>query len=109
MERKFIPIKTKRKTEKIFLDELIYIEKDQRRAKLITVSKELTIYSNMMDIKKYTDDRFLDCHRSYLFNMDKIILMTEQTIYMENNYQVQLGRESFRRGRRAFDQFLIKS
>lgn len=109
MAHKFLSIKTKRATEKIFLDDIIYIEKDRSRAKLITVDKERIIYSNMQDIRRHMDERFLSCHRSYLFNMDKIICMTNQTIYMEQGYQTQLGRETFRRGRRMFDQYLDKS
>ena len=106
MNGKYIPIKTRKETSKVYLDEIIYIEKNLRKTLLITESRTVAIYCDMASMKQYTDERFMDCHRSYLFNMDKIIRMSDQTIYMENGDQVFLGRESFRRGRRAFDRYL---
>lgn len=106
--RKYLLVKTKKETRKVYLDEIIFIEKDLRRAIVITDDKEIVFYSDMEKIKQDVDERFLDCHRSYLFNMDKIVCMTNQTVYMEQGHQVPLGRESFRRGRRIFNQHLAK-
>lgn len=106
MTRKYIPIRTKKETGRVYLDEIIYVEKNLRKTMLVTEARIVTLYSDMAYIKQFTDERFLDCHRSFLFNMDKIILMTNQTVYLEKGFQVGLGRESFRRGRHIFDAYL---
>lgn len=104
--RKYIPVETKKETGRIYLGEIIYIEKQLRKAILVTRTREVAVYCAMEDIKQYTDERFLDCHRSYLFNMDKILRMESQVIYMEHGHHVTLGRESFTRGRRQFRTYL---
>ncbi|MCQ4637890.1 LytTR family transcriptional regulator [Anaerovorax odorimutans] len=106
MSGKYIPVKTKKETSRVYLDEIIYVEKNLRKTILITDSRTVVLYCDMAYIKQFIDERFMDCHRSFLFNMDKIIIMTNQTVYMEKGHQVGLGRESFRRGRRIFDRYL---
>ncbi len=106
MVRKYLPVKTRYETSKVYLEEIIYIEKDRRRAKLITVNGIITIYCGMDFLKQYTDERFLHCHRSYLFNMDKIKAMKEQTLHMENGDCIPLGRDCFRAARKTFDSYL---
>ena len=83
-----------------------YIEKRRRQAILITESGKTVFYCNMDFLKQYVDERFLDCHRSYLFNMDKILRMADQTVYMEGGFRVFLGRECFRRGRKIFGEYI---
>lgn len=104
--RKYIPIETRKETGRIYLGEIIYIEKQLRKTILITRTRKVGLYCKMEEIKKYTDERFLECHRSYLFNMDKILRMADQCVYMERGYCVSLGQDSFSRGRRVFRDYL---
>lgn len=106
--RKYIPIETKQETGRIYLAEIIYIEKQLRKTVFITKTRQISQYCSMEEIKAYTDERFLDCHRSYLFNMDKILRMADQCVYMEQGYCVNLGQESFSRGRKQFRIYLQK-
>lgn len=106
MMRKYIPIETKKETGRVYLGEIIYIEKQLRKAVLVTRTRSVTMYCGMEDIKQYTDERFLDCHRSYLFNMDKILRMADQCVYMERGHCISLGQESFSRGRKQFRSYL---
>lgn len=108
MVRKYIPIDTAKQTRRVFLDDIIYIEKKRRQVILITKTENIIFYSTMDDVKKYMDERFLFCHRSYLFNMDKILRMEDQTIHMEQDYKIFLGRECFRRARNTFREYLKK-
>ncbi len=108
MVRKYVPVETKQETGRIYLDEIIYIEKNLRKTILITDTRRVAIYCGMDKIKQYMDQRFLDCHRSYLFNMDKIQRMEGQTIYLEQGYSVTLGRDRFRRGRKRYRDYLRK-
>ncbi|MCB6992529.1 LytTR family transcriptional regulator [bacterium 210820-DFI.6.37] len=108
MEHKYIPVVTRKATARVYLNEIIYIEKRGRKTVLITENGSIDFYCEMAYIKKYTDGRFLDCHRSYLFNMDRIRTMTDQTIHMDLDFSVVLGREAFRRGRRIFSNYVSK-
>lgn len=108
MAGKYVPIETKKLTGRIDLDEIFYVEKDLRKTILVTEKEKITLYCAMEFIKAYTDDRFLDCHRSYLFNMDKIKQMTEQTVILENGDSIPLGRDCFRAGRKVYRNYLYK-
>ena len=103
---KYIPVKTAKEIRRVYLDEILYIEKRRRQAILITESGKTVFYCNMDFLKQYVDERFLDCHRSYLFNMDKILRMADQTVYMEGGFRVFLGWECFRRGRKIFGEYI---
>ena len=103
---KYIPVETAKETRRVCLDEILYIEKKKRQAVLITESGKTVFYCNMAFLKRYVDERFLDCHRSYLFNMDKILRMADQTVYMEGGFRVFLGRECFRRGLKIFGEYI---
>ena len=108
MDRNYIPVRTKKETVRVYLDEIIYIEKRKRKTVLVTENGQIVFYCSMAYIKNYTDERFMDCHRSYLFNMDKIRRMADQTVYMDMDFCVFLGRESFRKGRRIFSSYMNK-
>lgn len=108
MAGKYVPIETKKLTGRVYLDEVLYVEKDLRKTILVTENEKITLYCAMEFIKAYTDDRFLDCHRSYLFNMDKIKQMTEQTVVMENGDSIPLGRDCFRAGRKVYRNYLYE-
>lgn len=106
MARLYIPVETKQETSRVYLDEIIYIEKNRREIILITNNGSVAFYSVMAHIKQYTDERFLDCHRSYLFNMDKIRGMKDQMVHLDPDYYVFLGREAFRKGRKIFRNYI---
>ena len=105
---KYVPIEKMKLTGRVYLDEIIYVEKALRKTILVTEKEKIALYCDMGFIKAYTDDRFLDCHRSYLFNMDKIKQMTEQTVVLENGDSIPLGRDCFRAGRKVYRNYLHK-
>lgn len=108
MAEKYVPVETKKLTGRVYLDEILYVEKNLRKTILVTEEDKITLYCAMEFVKAYVDDRFLDCHRSYLFNMDKIKQMTEQTIVFENGDRIPLGRDCFRAGRKIYRDYLHK-
>ncbi len=108
MAEKYVPIETKKLTGRVYLDEILYVEKNLRKTILVTENGKITLYCAMNYIRAYADNRFLDCHRSYLFNMDKIKQMAEQTILFENGDSVTLGRDCFRAGRKVYRDYLCQ-
>lgn len=108
MAEKYVPIETKKLTGRVALDEILYVEKDLRRTILVTEQERITLYCAMEFIREHTDNRFLDCHRSYLFNMDKIKQMADQTVLLENGDSISLGRDSFRTGRKVYRNYLCR-
>lgn len=89
-----------------FLDDIIYMEKKLRKIKLYTKGTEIEFYGKFADILEFLDKRFLYCHRSYIINMDKIVVMSYNNIYFENNDSIYMGRETYGKARKIFDQYL---
>ncbi|MGN0704161.1 MAG: LytTR family transcriptional regulator DNA-binding domain-containing protein [Lentihominibacter sp.] len=88
---------------------ILYFEKAQRKICIHTQIESLgniEAYSRFEDIMPFLDERFMFCHRSYIFNMDKIVMMREQTVYLENGEDIYLGRDSYGRAVKTFREYL---
>lgn len=100
---------TKRSGIYVFpLDEIFYMEKNLRKIKLYTRGSSVEFYGTFADMIPSLDRRFMSCHRSYLINMDKIVIMSGNTIFFENNDRIHLGRDTYGRARRIFCEYLAK-
>lgn len=104
----FIVVKTKSQLYRVEFKEIIYLEKDLRKIVIHTQDKQISFYGKMSDLKERLDQRFLMCHRSYIFNMDKVALIGDSTLYMKNNESIPLGRESFRIAKKCINEYLTK-
>ena len=106
MRKEYVYVKTGRSITRVDMDAIIYIEKDDREAILVTADEEIRWYCTMKQMKELVDDRFIKCHRSYLVNMDKIIKMEHQNIWLEGGYNIIFGRESFRKAMKIFSDYI---
>lgn len=104
-------IRKKNGTYNLPFDQVIYLEKELRKIKVYTQIEEykcIEFYGRFEDIQEILDERFMQCNRSFIFNMDKIIVMTDSQVFLEGNIRISLGRDSFSRGRKQLDEFLKK-
>jgi len=86
-------------------DDIIYMEKKLRKINIHTKKHEVEFYGRFSDIIPLLDDRFMYCHRSYLINMDKIIWMQSNEIYVDNDEKIFFGRDSFVRAKKIFGKY----
>lgn len=106
MEKKHIFIETGNAIIRVDLSQIIYIEKVGRKALVVTENGVITWYRTMDQLKTVTDERFMKCHRSYLINMDKIVKMESQNIWLEGGFHIIFGRESFRKAMHIFREYI---
>lgn len=104
--KKKIIINTKRGIYNLPLDMLIYMEKDKRRIIAHTYQGNIEFYGKFSELESVLDDRFMHCHRSYIINMDEIVVMTGGGIYLSNNESIYFGRDTYGRGRKIFEKYL---
>ncbi|WP_394186085.1 LytTR family transcriptional regulator DNA-binding domain-containing protein [Metabacillus halosaccharovorans] len=52
------------------LVEIIFIERRDRKSIIITINKQYESYDSLTSLCQQLDKRFLECHRSYIINMD---------------------------------------
>ena len=66
-------IKKKNKLEKVNIDDIYYLESDGHYCKVYTSSEMYYIRKTMKDmIAKLPSTRFVQCHRSYIVNVDRV-------------------------------------
>lgn len=91
------------------VNDILYLEKNLRKVCIHTQTEALgniDVYSSFEDIMTHLDDRFMCCHRSYIFNMDKIVILADQMVYIEGNDSIYLGRDSFSKAKKIFAEYL---
>lgn len=90
------------------LDDIVYMEKDLRKIKVYVRNTSIEFYGKFTDIMCYLDNRFLYCHRSYVINMDKIVTMSSNSILVENNRNIYMGRDTYGKAKKIFDEYISK-
>lgn len=90
------------------LEEIIYMEKDLRRIIIHKEDESVGFYGQFKDVVPYLDDRFLFCHRSYIINMDEIVVMDCGGIYVTGNKSIFFGRDTYRKAKKIFVGYLKK-
>lgn len=104
---RYIPVIKPRSIIKVDVDEVLYIEQDLRKTKILTERETHELYSKIDDYLVYLGSNFLKCHRSLYVNMDKIISMKEQSIVFLNGDSVYLSRDKFTAARQHFSRYIV--
>ncbi|MBK5261301.1 MAG: LytTR family transcriptional regulator DNA-binding domain-containing protein [Peptostreptococcaceae bacterium] len=104
---RFIPVIKPKSSMKVDVDDVLYIEQNLRKTKIITEKETHEIYSKIDDYLGYLGSNFLKCHRSLYVNMDKIILMKEQSIVFKNGESLYLSRDKFTAARQHFSRYIM--
>lgn len=105
-KRTCLIVKTKKAVQRVDFCELLYGQKDGRKIILQTTKGEVSFFGTIKEMEKQLDQRFLMCHYSYFINMDYIVKMEDETIFLRGNRQIYLGRETFRRGKLAYLEYM---
>ena len=106
--RKFHPfaVEAQNKGRKIYH---LNIEKDLRRIVIHLsgmASSELVVYGSFHDLIPNLDERFLYCHRSYIINMDEIIIMSHNQILLSSNEGIYFGKDTYRKAQKTFEEYM---
>ena len=89
-------------------DDIIYIEKKLRKINMHTADQIIEFYGKLSDIALLLDERFMYCHRSYLINMDKIVWMQRNEIYVVSDEIISFGRDTFGKAKKIFGRYLLE-
>lgn len=94
----FITIKTRGKLHKIPFSQIQYIDAKNSNKKIClhTEDYDLDFYDTLKNISKTLDSRFIQCHRSYIVNTDKIEVINpdykELYVILKNGIKVSVSR-----------------
>lgn len=86
-ENKQIIIKNKKGNYRIFYKDILYAESNARVVDIYLKSGEvISFYSKLEDfIEKLQDERFIKCHKSYVVNIDHVLKIENNYIFIDND------------------------
>jgi len=103
---KNIIVKKKQGIYVLPLESIIYMEKNLRKICLHTESDQIIeFYGRFEDVLPLLDSRFMFCHRSYIINMDAIVIMTCNQIFVRTNRCIYMGRDTFAKAKKIFSEY----
>jgi DNA-binding LytR/AlgR family response regulator len=92
IENKCLFVKTMNWCKSVRLDDLYYCEVTNRTIHLHTKIGVIEYYCKLEDIKKQLDYRFIQCHRSYLVNLDYLLEYSNGQITLECGEHIPVSR-----------------
>ena len=104
--RKKLIIKSKRGSYALPVEDIVFMEKRLRKILVHTMTQSIEFYGRFSEIIPLLDNRFLHCHRSYVINMDKIVVMSYNQIFVTTNKGIYFGRDTYGRAKKIFDRYL---
>ena len=87
-------IKKKNALKKVALQDIIYIEVEERYCNIITSNENYLVALSLTKITEFLDtNTFAKTHRNYIVNTNKIseIILNENLIILEGNYKITLS------------------
>lgn len=91
----FLLIKLDGVTKKIFLQDIFYIESQNKKVVIHTTNGIFEIYGKMDAYEVALGESFFRCHRGYLVNLAKISAYTSDTIRLCNGEKIFIAAKKF--------------
>ena len=103
----YIPIITRGYSRKVSLDEILYLEQRQRRLAVVTIDQTYLCYERIENMERILDERFYHTLKKLVVNLDKIIVVENQSITFVDGTVMNLGRESYIRTKQVFSAYFL--
>lgn len=91
----FLLIKVDGVTKKIFLQDIFYIESQNKKVVIHTTNEIFEVYGKMDAYEIALAENFFRCHRCYLVNMAKISAYNSDTIQLCNDEKILISAKKF--------------
>lgn len=88
---------------------ILYVESRGHVIRLVTDEEQLQSYEKLNNLTIQMDERFLQCHKSYLVNLDRVRQFRGDSFIMENGVQIPISQSRRKEVRQYFLDYLGKS
>lgn len=78
--------------EKVYYDEILYIETLSRKACVHRINSNYVSKTNLTEFEKRLDNRFFRCHTAYIVNMDSISKIKKLEIILNNGESIYMSK-----------------
>ena len=88
--------------------EIIFLEGKLHKTRVVLTGRELLCSENLERLKERLGDRFLNCHKSYVVNMDYIQEFRGKEIVLSDGRSVPVSRARFKDAKEKFFRYISK-
>lgn len=96
------------KTVRVFPHKISHIESVRRKVKIYTSGATLETYSTMVDLTRRLPSNFIQCHKSFLVNMDYIQEFGKEELLLISGASIPIGQKRRKAAREEFFSYLKK-
>ena len=108
MDDNYIPVITRFYSIKLYLRDILYIERQSRVLFFHTEKEDLKVYEGIQEVLPYLDSRFYPCLTGLLINFDKVDRMRDGRIFFcDKKTHIDCGRQCFTRTKGAFNKYML--
>ncbi|MBQ8038651.1 MAG: response regulator transcription factor [Lachnospiraceae bacterium] len=77
------------------IQEICYLESKGHHVIIHTSEKSIEVYGRLEHMKEKLPKNFLQCHKSYVVNMNYIMFIDKSEILLKGNYRVNISRDKY--------------
>lgn len=109
-DNKEVVIKNKKGSYRVSFKDILYAESKARVVSIYSKSGNIiSFYSKLGDFfQSLQDERFLKCHKSYVVNMDYILKLENNNIFIINNITIPISSNNSSKIKEKYFNYLLK-
>jgi DNA-binding LytR/AlgR family response regulator len=88
-------------------NDILYIESLSKRALIKTFGKDYYAYESQESLLTQLPNCFVQCHKSYIVNLDKIIKRNPSSCELLGGFEIPVGRKHFKSFRDTYYAYLL--
>ncbi|MBR5127044.1 MAG: response regulator transcription factor [Roseburia sp.] len=98
---------SQRGVEQVFLySEIAYLESKGHHVILHTEKEDISIYEKLDTCSKKLPCSFAQCHKSYVVNMDYIIYIDKDIIWLKNDKKINISKSKYKEFRERYFKYM---
>lgn len=88
----YLNISTQRTTIRLNIQDIIFAESNNHQITVYTEKNSYVVYEKISDIMKRLPNEFIQCHKSYLVNLNYVSVIDGKSVHMASGKKIPISR-----------------
>lgn len=108
-EKKYLLYSSGKSTSELIpCNDILYLESDGHKVHIRTDKTTYTMYGRLSNLLNQLPSTFMQCHKSYLVNMDKIKRIDKREIFLDNEKVLPISKSHNRNVKKAYYEYMCR-
>lgn len=104
---KHIKIVNRGEIYNIAFNDILYLESNDKKVKIVTLKQEVTTYGKLSDfLKKLPKNYFISCHKSYIVNLKHVKCLSSNSFKITSLVKIPISRSYYKTAKNSFLRYL---